>query len=252
MSNKNKISAVIISLNEEAHIEECIQSILPITDDIVLVDSGSTDNTINIAKKYKVNIHQIEWLGYGGTKNYGNQKAQNDWILSIDADEVISEELRQSILSCDLNDDHVYQIKSLVNFDGHWVKYCGWHPDWKYRLFNKRQTEWDLTAVHENLIHLDKFKASKLDGNLLHYSYDTIEDLNYKTAKYAQLKAEKWHNEGRNIGRTKRMLGPAFAFIKTYIIKRGFLDGQHGYLIAQSSARTIRLALAHFKKIHDQ
>lgn len=249
MSNKNRISVVIIALNEAKHIQKCISSAKDITDDIILVDSGSTDGTVDIAKKEGAKVFHKDWQGYGANKNYGNIHSKYDWILSVDGDEVIDDELKAEILNINLDDGKVYQIKSLVNMAGHWVRYCGWHPDWKFRLFNKSKTEWDLSAVHEKLINLDQFEKVKLKGQFLHYSYDSLEELESKTDHYARLKAKKWLESNSPPSILKRIFGPTFRFVKTYLFQLGILDGKTGWLISKSSATLIKDAIKYYDEI---
>lgn len=249
MSNHINISAVIIACNEEKHIADCIKSILPITKDIVLVDSGSTDDTIKIAQSIGAKVYHHQWQGYGANKNFGNSKASYDWILSIDADEILDSQLQNEILSLYKKGNVAYMIKSIVNYDGKWIKHCGWTPDWKLRLFNKHKAKWNLDPVHEKLIYPPNTKLVRLKGQLLHYSYDTPQDHYDKTMKYARLKAEKWVNNDVKVSWIKRLFGPSFRFVKTYFFNLGILDGKAGYLISKTNALMIREAIAHFDRL---
>ena len=246
MNSKHNISAVIIARNEEQYIKQCIESILPITGDIIVVDSGSTDQTIQIALDAGAQVIESPWLGYGATKNLGSSKAKFDWILSIDADEVLNNTLQQSIINLSREKNTIYQINSLVNYAGQWIKHCGWYPVWKSRLFNRTETSWNLDPVHEDLITGTKHSIKRLDGKLLHYSYDSKEEHEYKTTHYGKLKSQKWIENNKSVSVLKRLLGPSFRFFKTYIIQLGFLDGKAGYHISKVNAKMIRTAINHY------
>ncbi len=234
---KHKWSAVIIARNEEKHLASCIQSILEITDDIVLVDSGSTDNTVSIAESLGIHIYEIGWNGYGANKNFGASKAKNNWIISIDGDEVISPALKDSILSLQPEKGSVYLLNSLVNYAGTWIKHCGWYPRYKIRIYNREDCKWDAAKVHENLTPLTGNKQVKLKGDLLHYSYDSVQDHEKRINDYARLRAEGWIENDKRPSFSKRYFGSIFQFIKTYVIKLGFLDGKAGWTISKMNAK---------------
>ena len=249
MSVNHNISAVIIACNEENHIQRCIESILPITKDIILVDSGSTDKTVSLAEMAGAKVFSMPWEGYGANKNFGNSKANHDWILSIDADEVLDEELINNIISLDKSSDIIYKIKSLVNYNGKWIRHCGWYPAWKLRFFQKTTASWNLNPVHEALIYPSDISLKELKGQLLHYSYDSVDDHKIKSTKYGKLKAESWLHNGKSISLLKKTFGPTFKFFRTYILKLGFLDGKEGLIISKVDAQMIRTAIQHFDRL---
>lgn len=249
MNGNHNISAVIISFNEEKLIQQCIESILPITNDIIIVDSGSTDQTVSIATAAGARVFHMPWEGYGANKNFGNSKARYDWILSIDADEILDNDLANHINNIDKNSDTIYKIKSLVNYNGKWIRHCGWYPAWKLRFFHKTIAKWNLDPVHEALIYPSGINLKELNGELLHYSYNGVEDHKTKSTKYGKLKAESWLHSGKSIGVLKRLLGPTFKFLRTYILKLGFLDGREGYIISKMDARMIRTAIIHYNHL---
>lgn len=249
MSKNHNISAVIIACDEEKHIQKCIQSILPITSDIIVVDSGSTDNTISLAESSGARVYSKPWEGYGANKNFGNSKAQHEWILSIDADEILDNELVEHITSISKKENTVYKIKSLVNYNGKWIRHCGWYPAWKLRFFHKERAKWNLSPVHESLEFSDNTIIDQLNGQLLHYSYDSIQDHKDKSTKYGKLKAQSWIKNNKRLSVFKRFMGPTFKFVRTYILRLGFLDGKEGFIISKIDARMIRTAILHYQEL---
>lgn len=242
-------SAVIIANNESAHIEEVIAAVKQITDDIIVVDSGSTDNTVELAKNAGARVYEKNWEGYGKNKNFGNEKAKYDWIISVDGDEVLSPELIDSLLSLRPQPHHIYQLNSLVNYGGKWIRHCGWYPRYKNRIFNKKEVTWNNARVHEDLEPLNGKKLIKIPGDILHYSYDDIDDHLERTKNYALLKAEKYLINGGRPSFWKRWFGPAFNFFKTYFIKLGFLDGKEGKQIALMDALLAKLQVKYYDEM---
>ncbi|MFK8101828.1 MAG: glycosyltransferase family 2 protein [Saprospiraceae bacterium] len=230
------LSVVIIANNERENIPKCIRAAQQLTEDIVVVDSFSTDDTVDVARALGARVFQKEWAGYAQNKNYGNQQAKYDWILSIDADEILSKELVQSIETLDLQKETVYSLDRLNNFCGQWIKHCGWYPDWKKRIFNRNEVQWEGDYVHEILAVPAQFKVKKLRGILYHYSYDSLEDHASRLQIYAKLAAEDLHAQGKSVGPLKLWFSPIIRFIKTYFLKLGILDGRNGLIISRSDA----------------
>ncbi len=249
MNVNHNISAVIIACNEEKLIQKCIESILPITNDIIVVDSGSHDNTVSIAEKTGARVFYMPWEGYGANKNYGISKANHQWILSIDADEILDQDLINDIKTINKNSHTIYKIKSLVNYNGKWIHHCGWYPAWKLRFFDKSVAKWNLDPVHESLIYPTNITLHELNGQLLHYSYNSVEDHKEKATKYGRLKAESWLKNGKPPSIIKRFFCPTFKFVRTYFFKFGFLDGKEGFIISKIDANMIRTAITHFDQI---
>lgn len=215
-----------------------------IADEIVVVDSFSTDNTEEICKKYGVIFLQQAWLGYSETKNFGNAKASNDWIISLDADEVLSTSLRQSILdlkkslSADRQDgpqNYFYSFNRLSNYCGQWIRHGGWYPDTKLRLFDRRVAHWE-GDIHERLVYPDSIKPVQLQGDCEHYSFKTVEEHADKVDHYSSLIAAERLAKGKKFSVPKMLFSPLATFFKFYIIKAGFLDGTFGFIIAIISA----------------
>lgn len=231
------ISAVIITKNEAVNIQRCIGALQQVASEVLIVDANSTDNTVAIAKSMGVKVVQKEWEGYGRNKNFGNRMATYSWILSIDADEVLSIELIQTLQNLVLDQGQVYTINRLVNYAGHWIYYSGWHPDWKVRLFHRADTQWEETAlVHEQLLIPATKKVRQLEGMLYHYSYKSEEDHWDRIEQYAQLAARQMAQQNRRVGFFKLYASPTARFFKTFFLKKGFMDGRLGWKISWRNA----------------
>ena len=227
-----KISAVIITKNEATNIASCLEPLRKVVEEILVIDAYSTDDTVKIAQNLGAKVVQTEWLGYSQNKNYGNQLAKNDWILSIDADEVLSTELSTTIQNLRLEENRVYSINRLNNYCGQWIKYSGWHPDWNSRLFNKKQVHWKGEFVHEKLAIPPPIKTIHLAGLLYHYSYQNSADHWQRIEKYAQLSAQQLFQDDKKATFIKLWLSPVARFLRTFFLKRGFLDGRAGWTIS--------------------
>jgi glycosyltransferase involved in cell wall biosynthesis len=235
-----EISAVIITLNEERNIARCIDSLQGIADEILVLDSFSTDRTAEICKSKKIKFLKRKWEGYSASKNFANQQARYDWILSIDADEAVSENLARSIAAIknkNRNQNNlVYQFNRLTNYCGKWIKHSGWYPDTKVRIFNKKYVYWQ-NEIHETLYIPNDFEHIHLKGDLLHYSYYSIAEHQFQIEKFTTLSANSLFAAGIRPSLIKRYLSPIFKFIKDYFFRLGFLDGKYGYVVCMSSAR---------------
>ena len=224
------ISVVIITLNEEHNIKHCLDSV-SLFDEIIIVDSGSTDQTIDIAEKHGAKVIHQDWLGFGPQKQYAVNQASNDWVLSIDADEYLSPELVEDIQKRNLDDQYcAFSFNRRSYFLGKEVKHSGWNPDWIIRLFNKKTCHFTDDLVHERITCYARL--IKLNGLMYHNTYISITDIHEKTLKYGLL------------GKTSRAkdknkyLSASWAFIRTFILKAGFLDGLTGIKIATMNAKT--------------
>ena len=246
------ISAVIITLNEENNIEACLKPLLEIAEEVLVFDSGSTDQTCAIAEQLGAKVLSTTWQGYAQTKNLANQAARFDWILSIDADEVVSPELQQSIIQLELKKGCVYELDRFTNYCGRWVKHSGWYPDWKVRLFNRTEVEWIGDFVHETLQIPTDSKVIRLEGKLLHYSYRSSEDHWQRIEKYARLSAEKLFHKGKKATWFKSTFSPISRFIRTYFLKKGILDGQIGWRLSIRNAYMVRKKYRILKELHQK
>ena len=244
------ISVVIITKNEAHIIAKTLQSLQAVTSDIVIVDSGSTDDTVAVCKKMNANVIETVWAGYGINKNMGIEAAKHDWILNLDADEAIDAGLQQSILQLTLtNDEEVFDMRFKNFFCNKWIRFGEWGFDWHIRLFNRKKVKWNNAAVHENLIFPAGVKVTKLKGNILHYTVQSREEYDAKTDHYARMNAKKYFTAGRKPNSFKQYLSPAFAFIQHYIFRLGFLDGREGFIIAKTTARYTFLKYRYLKEM---
>jgi glycosyltransferase involved in cell wall biosynthesis len=224
------ISAVIITLNEEKNIGDCIDSLKDVADEIIVVDSWSKDKTPEICAQKGVRFYESDWHGYAETKNYANSFAVYPLILSIDADEVLSPELKASILQTKENPQFdCYKLNRLTNYCGHWMKYL-WYPDAKIRLFYKDKAVWSGHSVHEVLKMEPHCTMGHLKGDLFHYSFRTYSQHMATTHKYANLKAIEAYNEGKKATLFNTLFAPLPKFLSEYFLKRGFLDGYYGLI----------------------
>ncbi|MEG2178795.1 MAG: glycosyltransferase, partial [Bacteroidales bacterium] len=232
-----KISAVVITYNEEKNIDKCLSSLKGMVDDIVVVDSFSTDKTKEICLQYDVNFYEQAFLGYGKQKNKGHELALHDWILSIDADEVLDSDLRIAIQELKNEDaNFAYQTKRLTNYCGEWIYHCGWYPDIKIRLFNKNVAQWSEDLIHETLIFSKPTPIKPLAGHLLHYSYHTISDHLKQADKFTTLTALAAQQAGKKANILSLVFRPCWKFIRDYFLKLGFLDGYAGFTVCSISA----------------
>lgn len=233
-----KISATIITLNEEERIEVCLKS-LSWADEIVVVDSGSTDSTVSICKRYtdKVVIKD-NWEGYGRQKNICAELASNDWIFNIDADETVSEELKREITGLSsnaLSSYDAYKVARKNFFNNVWIRHGGWYPDYITRLYNKKRCRFSDSIVHEAVTGGSSYK--NLKGWLNHYTYQNLTEYFTRLDKYSSLAAEEMLKKGRRFRWHDLILRPPFNFLKNYIIKLGFLDGCYGIIVAYGYSR---------------
>jgi glycosyltransferase involved in cell wall biosynthesis len=236
-----KISAVIITFNEEKNIGRCLDSLHNVCDEIIVLDSFSTDKTEVICRQKGVIFHQHTWLGYAGSKNLANEKSANDWILSIDADEELSAELAHSILDVKENLSEIfYSFNRLTNYCGTWIRHSGWYPDTKIRIFNRNKAHWE-GSIHEKLIFDNRIPVENLKGNLYHYSYYTLQDHKRQIEKYSLLAAEELKAKGKNTNMMKIIFFPLIKFIETFFFKKGFLDGAAGFQISRMTAKATKL-----------
>lgn len=231
------LSVVIITRNEGHIIGNTLQSLQGLTDDIVIVDSGSTDDTLDICAKYGTKIIRTGWDGYGPNKNKGIAAASYDWVLSLDADEAIDRILKEFLLNTGLHDDNtVGNIRFRNFYRNKEIRFGEWSGDKHVRLFNRKKISWNDAAVHESLVFPAGTETVMLKGSVLHYTSNGLEDLINKTVHYARLNALKYHEQGKQAGFFKLRLSPGFNFVKYYLVKLGFLDGWEGFLIARTTA----------------
>jgi len=234
-----KISVVIITYNEEKCIERCINSVRSVADDIVVLDSFSSDRTEEICKNLGVRFIQHKFDGYRDQKNLATQQAHFDYILSLDADEALSKELEESILKVkqDWKYDG-YDFNRLNNFCGQWIYHSDWYPDRKIRLFDRRKGEWGGRNIHETVRMHNGASTGFLNGNLLHWTLQLYEQHIEKGNKFSSLIAQEYFKSGKKSSIVKILLSPAWCFFRSYFLKLGFLDGFNGFVICTFSVHT--------------
>jgi glycosyltransferase involved in cell wall biosynthesis len=234
---EHKITSTIITFNEERNIARCIDALAPISDEIIVLDSFSTDRTIEICRSKNVRIEQREWKGYSNAKNHLNQLATHEYIFSVDADEAPDEILQNAIFFIKKEGlIGVYEVNRLTNYCGKWIKHSGWYPDVKTRIFPKSTSQWEGAYVHEELVVEGNPIAKNLAGHLLHYSYYSQKDHRQRADKYSELTAIKMHEKGKRVGPLKPYISAVGRFVAMFFIKKGFLDGKAGFTIARISA----------------
>ncbi len=234
-----KISATIITLNEERNIGRCIQSLEGVADEIIVLDSHSTDRTQEICEQHGVRFEERKWEGYSASKNYLNSLARYDYILSLDADEALDSDLRKALLEVKkVETPGVYSVNRITNYCGKWIKHGGWYPDVKVRLFPKKGSSWVGAHVHEELEHPSGLEEEQLSGHLEHYSYYSFEEHRARADKYSALTAAKFYDQGKRVGDMKPYLSAIGRFFGMYFIKKGILDGRMGFKIAWISAQS--------------
>jgi len=225
-----KISATIITLNEEKNIGECLDS-LDFVDEIVVVDSGSSDRTEEICRSNpKVRFFSRPWDGFGRQKNLAAELVNHDWIFNIDADERVTEQLACSIGKADFSRFDAFRVARKNHFGGRWIRYCGWYPDYNIRLYNRRSCSFSVRQVHEAVAC--RTTAPVLHGDLLHFTYDDISDYLKRMERYSSLAAEELIAAGKRPTHIAVLLRPCFTFFKMFLIKRGFLEGYTGFVIS--------------------
>ncbi|WP_183575130.1 glycosyltransferase family 2 protein [Mucilaginibacter sp. X5P1] len=247
------VSVVIITKNEAATIGRCVAAAKRITDDVIVMDNGSTDETTDIALNYGCRVYQEKWYGYGTNKNHGAALARHNWILSLDADEIPDDELITAIQNLQPEADNIiYDIRFRAYFGGKRVRFGTWGRDHRIRLFNRNYTSWSEPLVHENLIKPGDAVIKKLSGLVHHYSGKNPEQYRAKAMHYARLNARNYSHEGKKTTAVKLYLAPLFHFLKDYIFLLGILDGKRGWLIANAMAQYTRAKYQYLKQETEQ
>lgn len=247
------ISVVVIAKNEAHIIGKTLESVIDFTDDIVLVDSGSTDETKAIARSYNVQVIETGWDGFGQNKNKGIAAAKYDWILSIDADEMPDADLLKALSGIDFsNVNTVFNIQFQTFLGKKRIRYGEWGKDAHIRLFNRTKVMWDDAKVHEQLIIPEGMKVKNLNGFILHYTMKDLADYATKMNGYALLNATHFFERGKKATWLKRNFSHHFSFLSNYIFKLGFLDGIHGYWIAKMTSHYTFLKYARLYELQQK
>lgn len=233
-----KISAAIICKNEEKHIENALRSVAW-ADEVIVVDSGSTDATLEIAERLGARILMRDWTGFAAQKQFAVDNAAYDWIFSLDSDEVVSDALVKEIETVKTNTSPAdgYRISRLSYYMGHPIKHSGWYPDEQLRLFDRRKGRWKQVIIHESVEMASESRVETLDSDILHYSVENVAHHHRMIGeRYAPLAAEQMFARGRRTTPFKTKIAGPSAFLRSYILKAGFLDGFPGYCIAKFAA----------------
>jgi glycosyltransferase involved in cell wall biosynthesis len=230
-----KISATIITFNEERNIARVIES-LRCCDEILVLDSGSNDRTVEIATNLGARVVEASWRGYAAQKNTAAELATYDWILSLDADESLSEALEAEIWHIKKSGPQYdgYTVPRLAQYLGKWILHSGWHPDRKIRLFDRRKAKWIGEFVHESVVV--RGSVGHLKSNLLHFTCSSLSEHLRSMDTYTTLAAQEIVSRGTVVSFDRLLFDPIWTFFRTYILKRGYLDGVEGLAIAYMAA----------------
>ena len=246
-----KLSVVIITYNEEKNIKRCIESVKDVADEILIVDSFSKDATKAIALEYPVRFVEHAFAGHIEQKNWAMEHAANDYVLSLDADEALSETLKDSILDAKKNwTDAGFQFNRLTNYCGKWIKHCGWYPDVKVRMVYRKLSSWGGVNPHDELRVDHKSEPVHLKGDLLHYSFYTIDQHIETIKKFSSISAKQKFEMNKNASIVKLWLAPAFKFFQSYFLQLGFLDGFYGLVVCANSAHATFLKYAKLRALN--
>jgi glycosyltransferase involved in cell wall biosynthesis len=236
----NRISICVITLNEEHDLPRMLKSVLELAEEIVVVDSGSTDRTVEIARNAGARVLTRQWTGYSDQRNYAADEAANDWIFAVAPDEELSPELRNSLLKWKqgVPEHLVYEMARMSWFLGGWVHHSRWYPDWQRRLYDRRKSKF-TGLIHESL---DSNAAiGRLHGDLLHYTVRNLPELLEKREEYSTLAARSLFERGVRNWQLARWAAAPWTWIQYFVIGAGFLDGYRGFLIARLAAHTVWL-----------
>jgi glycosyltransferase involved in cell wall biosynthesis len=236
MLSKLKISVTILTKNSRLYLPQVLKALTSF-EEVIICDTGSSDDTIEIARGFpNVIIYEQPFTGFGPTHNVASSLAQNDWILSIDSDEVVTNELFYEINHLSLTKGCVYSFPRYNEYKGKWIKWCGWYPDRQIRLYNRTETKFTDAQVHESIIS-NHLKEVKLEGPLRHYSYANAADFLIKMQSYSTLFAHQYQGK-KSSSISKAVLHGLFAFFKSYILKKGIVGGAEGLEISIYNANT--------------
>lgn len=253
MNPPPRLSVVIITFNETRNIARCIDSVRAIADEVLVLDSFSTDDTCELAKARGARVEQHAFDGHIQQKNRAWQMASHDWVLSLDADEALDDTLRDAIREAiNTNAPAIdgFTMNRLTNYCGHWVRHSGWYPDTKLRLFRKGKGAWTGTNPHDRFDLHDRKRAAHLPGDILHYSYYTREDHLKQIEYFSKIAARELFAKGKRVGYPMMVAKVVAQYVKNLILKTGFLDGATGFTIARLSARATWRKYTLLKELH--
>lgn len=248
--NQIPLTVVVITKNEESNITRCLTSVLGWVDEVVVYDSGSVDQTVQVASKLGARVVSGDWLGFGPTKKKATLLAKNDWILSLDADEEVSLDLKHEIRQrfASLDSESAYALPRKSYFLKKWILHGGWYPDRQVRLFNQKHSMWNQDLIHEKV---QAKYVQNFENCLNHYVFKNLSHQVVTNDRYSTLQAQKMFNDGKKMNWFHFMTKPTVKFIECYFLKLGFLDGYAGYVIARSAAYSVFLKWAKLKEFWD-
>jgi len=247
-----EVSVVIITFNEERNIARCLASVKAVADDIVVVDSFSTDATERIVREHGARFVQHAFAGHIEQKNWAITQAKYPWVLSLDADEALDEELSRSILEVKRSTPVAdgYTMSRLTNYCGTWVRHGGWYPDIKLRLWDSRKGRWGGTNPHDRYEMGAGARIARLKGDILHYSFYTVAEHEQQVVRFANIAAKAMHGKGKRSSAIQIIFSPLWRFLHGYLIRGGFRDGAAGFTIARLSARAKRLKYTELARLN--
>ncbi|TQQ49857.1 glycosyltransferase family 2 protein [Vibrio cholerae] len=239
--SKPTLAVALIVKNEARHLDECLQTVYDWVDEIVVLDSGSHDETEQVARRYTEKFYvNSKWPGFGPQRQLAQSYVQSDYVLWLDADERVTPELKQSILQAVAANkpDTLYQFARLSWVFGRFIRHSGWYPDRVLRLYPTQLTRYNDTLVHEKVLVEPSMKVETLVGDAIHYTYNDVHHYLVKSAGYAKAWADQRQAKGKKASLSQGILHAVGCFLKMYLLKRGFLDGKQGFLIALLSAHS--------------
>jgi len=244
------VSATVITRNEARNIARAIRS-LARADEVIVVDSESTDETVNIARSLGATVITHPFEGFAAQKNFATAQARHDWILSLDADEELSPAAQQAVEQWKASTPVAsgYRFARRAHYLGRWIGHSGWYPDYKLRLFDRRRGQWQGAYVHESVVV--EGHVETLSGEILHYTCDSLEEHRLRIEFYTDLAAREMFDQGKRISAFGRWLAPSWIFLETYLLRGGILDGREGFLIARMAARYVNRKFEKLERLRD-
>jgi glycosyltransferase involved in cell wall biosynthesis len=248
-----KFSIVIVAKDSGDKIGRLLHSLQGLTDDVIVCDTGSSDNTIHICQEAGTRVYSIPWEGYGPSKNTAIGFAKYDWILSLDSDEKIDADLYKQLQDWQPGDVHtVHQVLWKNFFGTQWIRHSDWGTSWKNRLFHKHVVQWDDAIAHEDVTSDQPLKFVQFKGYLEHYTFKDTREYAFKMVHSAMITAQKYHDKGKKASWAKLLFSPIFTFFKAYLFKLGFLDGRKGWVIAVTTSYYTFLKYARLQELNRQ